>query len=38
MNLKARGLAEIVGLPDFFILLHARFVKLLVELSVLLGA
>lgn len=34
---KSRGLAEIVGLPDFFIELHARFVRLLIELGVLLG-
>jgi hypothetical protein len=38
MSLRARGLAELVGLPDFFIELHARFVRLLVELSVLVGA
>ena len=38
MSLRARGLAELVGLPDFFFELHARFVRLLVELSVLLGA
>jgi hypothetical protein len=38
MSLRSRGLAEIVGLPDFFIELHARFVRLLIELSVLLGA
>jgi hypothetical protein len=38
MSLKARGLAEIVGLPDFFIELHARFVRLLIELRALLGA
>ncbi|RQM08332.1 hypothetical protein DH86_00003828, partial [Scytalidium sp. 3C] len=38
MSLKARGLAELVGLPDFFIELHARFVRLLIELGVLLGA
>jgi len=34
---KGRGLAEIVGLPDFFIELHARFVKLLIQLGLLLG-
>ncbi|KAI2631175.1 vesicle coat protein [Xylaria nigripes] len=34
---KARGLAELVGLPDFFIELHSRFVKLLLELGVVLG-
>jgi hypothetical protein len=38
MSLRARGLAEIVGLPDFFIELHARFVRLLIELRALLGA
>jgi hypothetical protein len=37
MSLKARGLAELVGLPDFFIELHAKFVRLLIELSVMLG-
>ncbi|KAI1344530.1 vesicle coat protein [Xylariaceae sp. FL0016] len=35
---KARGLAELVGLPDFFIELHSRFVKLLLELGVVLGS
>ncbi|KAI1431249.1 vesicle coat protein [Xylaria sp. CBS 124048] len=35
---KARGLAELVGLPDFFIELHSRFVKLLLELGVILGS
>jgi len=35
---KARGLAELVGLPDFFIELHARFVKLLLELGVVLSS
>ncbi|KAI1080962.1 vesicle coat protein [Whalleya microplaca] len=35
---KARGLAELVGLPDFFIELHSRFVKLLLELAVVLGS
>jgi hypothetical protein len=34
---KARGLAELVGLPDFFIELHTRFVRLLIELGLLLG-
>lgn len=38
MSLRARGLAEIVGLPDFFIELHTRFVRLLIELRALLGA
>jgi hypothetical protein len=37
MSLRARGLAELVGLPDFFIELHARFVRLLAELGLLLG-
>jgi hypothetical protein len=37
MSLKARGLAELVGLPDFFIELHAKFVRLLVELNIMLG-
>ena len=37
VSLKARGLAEIVGLPDFFIELHAKFVRLLIELSIMLG-
>ncbi|KAK9796964.1 hypothetical protein SCARD494_04047 [Seiridium cardinale] len=35
---KARGLAELVGLPDFFIELHARFVRLLLDLGVVLGS
>ncbi|KAI0018887.1 vesicle coat protein [Xylariomycetidae sp. FL0641] len=35
---KSRGLAEVVGLPDFFIELHTRFVKLLLELGVVLGS
>ncbi|GAP85135.2 putative Golgi to plasma membrane transport vesicle coat protein [Rosellinia necatrix] len=35
---KARGLAELVGLPDFFIELHTRFVKLLLELGIVLGS
>lgn len=38
MSLKSRGLAEIVGLPDFFLELHARFVRLLCELRAVLGA
>lgn len=37
MSLRARGLAELVGLPDFFIELHTHFVRLLVELGILLG-
>ncbi|KAI1849513.1 hypothetical protein JX266_005008 [Neoarthrinium moseri] len=35
---KSRGLAELVGLPDFFIELHARFVRMLLELGVVLGS
>ncbi|KAG9237855.1 vesicle coat protein [Amylocarpus encephaloides] len=38
MSLRSRGLAEIVALPDFFLELHARFVRLLIELQVVLGA
>jgi hypothetical protein len=38
MSLRARGLAELVGLPDFFIELHTRFVRLLIELGLLLGS
>lgn len=37
MNIRARGLAELVGLPDFFIELHTHFVRLLVQLGMLLG-
>jgi hypothetical protein len=37
MSLQSKGLAELVGLPDFFIELHARFVRLLVELNVVMG-
>lgn len=36
--LKPRGLAELVGLPDFFIELHTKFVRLLLELGVVLGS
>lgn len=36
--LKPRGLAELVGRPDFFIELHTRFVRLLLELGVALGS
>lgn len=36
--LKQRGLAELVGRPDFFIELHGRFVRLLVELGVAVGS
>jgi len=35
VSLRARGLAELVGLPDFFIELHARFVRMLIEMSLL---
>jgi hypothetical protein len=34
-QIRSRGLAELVGRPDFFIELHARFVALLAQLSVL---
>ncbi|KAH6721279.1 vesicle coat protein [Leptodontidium sp. MPI-SDFR-AT-0119] len=37
MSLRARGLAELVGMPDFFFELHKLFVKLLVEMDVTLG-
>ncbi|KAK4143018.1 folliculin [Dichotomopilus funicola] len=36
--LKQRGLAELVGLPDFFLELHARFVRLLLEIGVMVGS
>ena len=38
MKPVAKGLAELVGLPDFFLELHARFVRLLVEVGLLVGA
>ncbi|KAJ2894448.1 hypothetical protein MKZ38_007527 [Zalerion maritima] len=38
VNLKARGLADLVGMPDFFIKLHAEFVRLLLELGVMLSS
>lgn len=38
VSLRARGLAELVGLPDFFIELHSRFVRLLFELGVVLSS
>ncbi|TDZ38691.1 hypothetical protein CTRI78_v010785 [Colletotrichum trifolii] len=38
VSLKARGLAELVGMPDFFIELHAKFVKLMLELGVVLSS
>ncbi|KAH7362069.1 vesicle coat protein [Plectosphaerella cucumerina] len=34
VTLKSRGLAELVGMPDFFIRLHEKFVQLLLELGV----
>ncbi|KAL2268347.1 hypothetical protein VTJ83DRAFT_3193 [Remersonia thermophila] len=37
-HLKQRGLAELVGLPDFFIQLHAQFVRLLLEIGVVVGS
>lgn len=38
LALKARGLPELVGLPDFFLELHSRFVQLLLELGVVLSS
>ncbi|KAI6365703.1 hypothetical protein MCOR25_005308 [Pyricularia grisea] len=35
---RARGLPELVGLPDFFIELHTRFVRLLLELGVVINS
>lgn len=35
---KARGLADLVGQPDFFIELHQKFVQLLFEVGVTLNA
>lgn len=37
-SLKSRGLAELVGQPDFFIELHKRFVQLLFEVGVTLSS
>ncbi|KAG5997125.1 hypothetical protein E4U52_005005 [Claviceps spartinae] len=37
-SLKARGLAEIVGQPDFFITLHSKFVELLFQVAVALNS
>lgn len=37
-SLRARGLPEILGKPDFFIELHVRFVKLLLELGIMMSA
>lgn len=34
-RIRSRGLAELVGLPDFFLLLHVKFVELLARLRVL---
>lgn len=36
-QIRSRGLAELVGRPDFFIELHARFVALLAHLSLQFG-
>ncbi|KAK4447282.1 vesicle coat protein [Podospora aff. communis PSN243] len=36
--LKSRSLAKLVGRPDFFIDLHTKFVRLLLELEVVLGS
>lgn len=33
LSLRSKGLAELVGMPDFFLELHARFVTLLIALS-----
>lgn len=38
IHLRARGLAELVGMPNFFIELHAKFVRLLLELGVMLNS
>ncbi|KAG7102494.1 hypothetical protein HYQ44_018304 [Verticillium longisporum] len=38
VSLKSRGVAELVGMPDFFIQLHEKFVRLLLELGVKLSA
>lgn len=37
-TIKARGLPELCGMPDFFIELHARFVRLLLELGVIINS
>ncbi|KAL2117452.1 hypothetical protein VTJ04DRAFT_7112 [Mycothermus thermophilus] len=37
-SIKQRGLPELVGLPDFFIQLHAKFVRLLLEIGVVVGS
>ncbi|PKS11233.1 hypothetical protein jhhlp_002994 [Lomentospora prolificans] len=36
--LKARGLPELVGMPDFFVQLHVKFVQILRELGVKMNA
>lgn len=38
MSLRARGLAELVGLPDFFLELHTKFVRLLMELNLIVNS
>ena len=38
MKVRQRGLAEVVGCPDFFIQLHIRFVRILRELGVKMNA
>jgi hypothetical protein len=35
---KERGLADILGMGDFFIELHARFVRLMIELGVMMSS
>ncbi|KAG6017256.1 hypothetical protein E4U54_007887 [Claviceps lovelessii] len=37
-SLKARGLPELVGQPDFFLKLHSKFVRLLFEVGVILNS
>lgn len=37
LSLRSRGLAELVGLPDFFLELHMRFVRLLIEMGLVMG-
>lgn len=37
-SLKSRGLAELVGQPDFFIELHGKFIRLLLEVGVALSS
>ncbi len=38
LTVRQRGLPELVGMPDFFIQLHTRFVRLLLELGVVLSS